>query len=719
MDSTPVFKDIILVGGGHAHALVIKQWGMNPLPGVRLTLISPQAQTPYSGMLPGLIAGHYSVDQIHIDLAKICQWAGVRFIRASVSDINPEQQSLVLAKHPNLYYDLLSVDIGSTPNHSIPGVKDYASPIKPISGFYQHWKNTLKNLRKSKGKTYIAVVGGGAGSVETILAMAWAVKNDALIKDEVEFKLVYRGASILSSYSSSVIKKVEKACAKLNVCLQSHFSVKTVTESLLLAEDGKQLEFNELFWCTQASAPHWLAKTGIACDDEGFIKVNEYLQSVNYPTVFAAGDIAYMEANPRPKAGVYAVRQAPFLFRNLSRKLLNKRLQAYKPQDKFLGLLSLGDKTAVGTRAPYPAFSGAWVWRWKDRIDQKFMNVFQGLNDQAMTLKENIVDQRLIPLAEHGEKLQAKERCGGCGAKIGAGILSTVLTELMGSYEPEDATTIPWVDETLIQTIDHIKAPFDDPYLFGRIAVFHALSDLFAMNAKAHSIHISVTLPFAGRDIQTRELRLLLQGVLSACDELKVELLGGHSSEGSELSLAISANGQAGETRFKKQRLRAGDLLVLSKPLGTGLILAGQMQLKTNGKDLAVALDSMNQSNQAMALTLSRLGVQCCTDVTGFGLLGHLSEMLQGEKLQVELYMNQLSCLPGALALAKEGVRSSLHLQNELNLSNAALWLYLKESAYWPVLLDPQTSGGLLAAIRPEQEQAAREAGLSIIGRLS
>jgi selenide,water dikinase len=720
LNRAPVFKEIVLVGGGHTHALVMRMWAMKPLPGVRLTLISPQPQTPYSGMLPGLIAGHYSFDQTHIDLPRTCQWAGVRFVQDQVTSIDPVRKTVQLAGRPDLHYDLVSIDIGSTPQSNIAGVEQYATAIKPIAEFHSRWLSVLQQLRVSSNKQAskkqtLVVVGGGAGSVETILAMAWAIKNDPVIKQSPEFKLLTRSEQLLPGYPRGVLRATENALKALNINWQTHFSVEQVTVDQLTSTSGQTEQFDQLFWCTQAGAADWPRDSALGCNDQGFIRVNPYLQSVSHSEVFATGDIAYMDTSPRPKAGVYAVRQAPILFHNLRATLLGQALKPYKPQDDFLSLLALGDKKATGSRKPF-SFTGRWVWNWKDHIDLKFMNLFHDLPEMEMDAAPANVDPALIPVAEHQETLQPLIRCAGCGAKIGPGVLSDILTELTGDYRPEDATTVNWPDEKLIQTIDQIKSPIDDPYLFGRIAVFHALSDLYAMNATPHSLQLAVTLPFAGRTVQGRELRLILQGVLSACQELNVTLLGGHSAEGSEVSLAITANGLPDKTGFTKTGLRYGDLLVLSKPLGTGIIMAGQMSHQTEGKHVAETLRWMNQSNRVAALSLAGLNATGVTDITGFGLLGHLQEMIEGKNLTVELQPDQIPVLPGSLALAERGIHSSLHPQNELNVIDRPEWQSLRQLPIWPLLLDPQTSGGLLAGIHPDQQQQAEQQGFTVIG---
>ena len=172
LTATEITRDLVLVGGGHAHALVLRMLAMDPVPGARLTLVSPASHTPYSGMLPGLVAGHYRFEDTHIDLARLCQWAGVRFLRDTVTALDPARRELHFAQRPPLGYDLLSLDIGSQPTLDVvPGAREYAVPVKPVAEFWQRWQAGLG----THGGQRIAIVGGGAGGLELALAMAHAL----------------------------------------------------------------------------------------------------------------------------------------------------------------------------------------------------------------------------------------------------------------------------------------------------------------------------------------------------------------------------------------------------------------------------------------------------------------------------------------------------------------------------------------------------------------
>ncbi len=185
MQNQPVLQqDLVFVGGGHAHALVVRMLAMKPIAGLRATLISPASHTPYSGMLPGLVAGHYSFEETHIDLARLCQWAGVRFIEAEVTGLDPQRKTLSLAGRPAVAYDLVSVDIGSQPElDSVPGAREYAVPVKPVAGLWQRWQEMERRLSRHSATATLAIVGGGAGSVELALAMAHALAGRSVSID--------------------------------------------------------------------------------------------------------------------------------------------------------------------------------------------------------------------------------------------------------------------------------------------------------------------------------------------------------------------------------------------------------------------------------------------------------------------------------------------------------------------------------------------------------
>ena len=501
------------------------------------------------------------------------------------------------------------------------------------------------------------------------------------------------------------------ALARHGVALTLDARVEKVEPGRMLFSGGGEARFDELFWCTGAAAAPWVAASGLAVDARGFLSITDTLQSVADDRVFGAGDIATQVNHPRPKAGVYAVRQGPVLAHNLRAVLLGKPLKEHKPQHRFLSLVSLGDQQATADRGPFSA-TGKWVWRWKDSIDRKFMARFERLPTSMPRGNWGSVE-------EPGSAL-GQAPCGGCGAKIGAEPLAQALEELAGDFPrhslatalADDTAPIPGSGSaTVVQSLDVLRQLVSDPWLMGRIAANHALSDLYASGARPLSALATVTLPFAGEGILQRELKQLLAGALHEFAQANCQLAGGHSMQGPELSIGFAVNGiaMAADGRLLDKRgLAAGDKLILTKPLGIGVLFAAHMQLLADGRHIATAIDSMLASNGAAAELALAHSASACTDITGFGLLGHLLEML-GELGGARLHLASLPLLPGALEQLRRGIRSSMHAANmgahELVHATADL-----DEDLLQILFDPQTSGGLLMAVPGERAVDLRDA---------
>ena len=342
MQNVQYNRDLVLVGGGHAHCIALRMLAMKPIPGVRITLISPDPFTPYSGMLPGLVAGHYNFEDVHIDLDKLACWAGVRFIQARVIGLDADKKLLRLDDdRPPLGYDALSLDIGSVPDdRGIEGVREYAVPVKPVANFYQRWQKLDQCVNSEATQRYV-VVGGGAGSVELILAMHYRLVSQTKNRS-VQLTLLTAGEQILPDYGQSARRKVLKALQSRQINIHTNFRVARLSESTLYSTQEETLAANKVFWCTAATAALWLKSSELSCDAKGFVTVNDSLQSTSHPAVFAAGDIASQQNYPRPKAGVFAVRQGPFLAENLRPVLYRGNVKSLPPPAGFFINFSFG-----------------------------------------------------------------------------------------------------------------------------------------------------------------------------------------------------------------------------------------------------------------------------------------------------------------------------------------------------------------------------------------
>ncbi|MCO5124058.1 MAG: selenide, water dikinase SelD, partial [Rhizobacter sp.] len=643
----PTLRDIVLVGGGHSHVGVLRRFAMHPQPGVRLNLICSDSHTPYSGMLPGYIAGHYGYDEVHIDLDRLCVFAGARMFRAEAIGIDRAAQRVVCRGRPPIAYDLLSINIGSTPQmQQVAGAEKYAVPVKPIRQFNQRWLALLERVRRHPGRTTIAVVGAGAGGVELTLAMQYRLRNElrALGRDpdELAFHLFTVGADILPTHNPGVRQRFTRVLTDRGVTLHRDAEVTQVSSGRLTSADGRTWPADEVVWVTQAGGAPWLRETGLALDADGFIEVNDQLQSVTDPRVFAAGDIAAIVGRPLEKAGVFAVRMGRPLADNLRRSVLGQPLHAYRPQRRWLALISTGDTHAVASRGAI-GFEGDWVWRWKDWIDRRFMRRFSEFQAMDAQQADRPASGPQLPLTAE-ESQQAISaiamRCGGCGAKVGATVLSRALGALqpvarddvlIGLHAPDDAAVVrvpPGM--AMVHTVDFFRAFIDDPYVFGKVAANHALGDIFAMGAEAQTATAVATVP-PGLEAKVEDLLLqMMTGAVEVLNDANCALVGGHTGEGRELALGFAVNGLIDETMasvMRKGGMRAGDVLLLTKPIGTGTLFAARDQLRAKGRWIEAALQSMMLSNQRGAAILTRHRATACTDLTGFGLLGHLVEM--------------------------------------------------------------------------------------------
>ena len=742
MNSTeqPVLRDIVLVGGGHSHVVVLKKFGMQPIPGVRLTLICTDMHTPYSGMLPGYVAGHYAYDDVHIDLSRLCVFAGARLFRDEVIGLDRAGQKVLCRNRPPVPYDELSINIGSTPQlASVPGAAQHAVPVKPIQQFNDRWLSLLARVKSQSGKTVIAVVGGGAGGVELLLAMQWRLRRELSQQgrnpDDLSFHLVTSSDSVLPTHNPRVQKAFSVVLQQRQVTVHLNAEVTHVEAGRLKTSQGETLSADEIMWVTRAGGAAWLRETGLQISDDGFIDVRDTLQTVTDPHIFAAGDIASMINFRLEKAGVFAVRQGTPLAANLRHAVAGTALEAYRPQRSWLALISTGDKYAVASRS-WLNFAGDWVWTWKDWIDRRFMAKFSLFPDMSETQRPSSSAGQVAVKLNEEESLQAISaiamRCGGCGAKVGATVLARALGNLLpvdrddvliGLKDPDDAAVVRVPPgKAMVHSIDFFRSFIDDPYIFGKVAANHSLGDIWAMGAEAQSATAVVTVP-PGLESKTEDtLFQMMTGAMDVLREANCALVGGHTGEGKELALGFAVNGLIDDdghgpinSALSKGGMRVGDILILTKPVGTGTLFAAHARIAAKGRWIDAALKSMVVSNRIGARVLKQHGATAATDLTGFGLLGHLVEMTRPSGVDAELYLSQIPMLDGAEECVANGIVSSLQSANvrlRRALRNQADWV---NHPRYPLIFDPQTAGGLLASVPADRVDACvaslRESG--------
>lgn len=780
-DAGPVLKDLVLVGGGHSHVHVLLMLGMEPIPGVRVTLVTRDMETPYSGMLPGHVAGHYTRRECHIDLARIGRFAKARVVHAEVTGIDVLQQRVHLrscldeqdgaAERPSLRYDVISVDIGCSPS-TLGGVSGYdavrggsmshhVATVKPIDGFSARFDRLLEDVPAWEGPKDIVVVGAGAGGVELALAVQHRLQETLRKLGKpaawVQLAIVSRSPELMPNHAAAVRNIFEEVFAERGVRVyKAHAAVRIEArrggrgEALMCSTPAGEvaIDFDECIWCTDGASQGWARELGIETDDAGFLSVEPTLQARQGGQVlenfFAAGDCCSIRGYPRPKAGVFAVMAGMPLSKNLRAVLEGGPLVPYLPQKEFLGIIGLGSGGAVASKADV-AMREPWLWDLKDWIDRTWMWKYtDGL--PKMGGGEDPASKNAVARHAGGEALEllrkASMRCGGCGSKVGSTVLSDAVGRLqaeaapgiyaneeviVGVGSPDDAAVVRQrgAKQVTVQTVDFFKSLVGDPYVFGRLAALHALSDCFAMGARAQTALALVTVQLGADEVMTEDLFQMMAGANRELSAARCTLAGGHTTEGPEAALGFCITGVADSEAqlMKKGGMAPGDVVLLTKPVGTGCLFAAEMQQQARGQHVSAALRYMLLSNEPAAHVARDLGASSCTDVTGFGLVGHLVEMCRAsEDCSVRLTLERVPVLPGAPEAVEAGIMSSLQpanfrlrraLRNEPQVAAAFAAGHIPR---YPLIFDPQTNGGLLLSLRPKHVEAFHS-GMAKLGQ--
>ncbi len=630
---------------------------MNPLDGTEMVLISKEPSAPYSGMLPSRLAGWYPTEDMEFNLPALCAQNQVTFICATVTGLDATAQTVSMAERPPLNYDVASINVGITPELP-PGAVGHAhvTAVKPIGDLLGKWRRLLDKKVKR-----LVIVGGGAAGFE--LAVICRLQFPA-----GEICLMHSGETLLSGYSRRAQGRATRILREAGVQILLGRRVREVRGQILLS-DGGDVAFDEAIFTTGAVGPAWLH--ALNTNKNGFVVVDRYLQV--QPRVFAAGDCAHFAPSPLPKSGVYAVRQGPLLSTNLRRTLQGKPLRTYRPQKRALALLTAGERRALLTYGPL-VFEGEWVWKWKNSIDRRFMERFGARPAKPMASPENT--------------------CGGCGGKVAAADVWALIAELnkqkiFRSLLPAGTEDIGQVG-SVATTIDGFRTFSSDLFFFAQVAVWHALNDLFASGLAPLGLNAYVSLPPAGPRVRQSQLLNMMSGVLEVLRVVNAPLLNAHSAEGADAALVLSAVASSSGGWWKKGGMKSGDALILTKALGTGTYLQAEMAGALSVHQWKILRRQLLQHHAGLVPLLEH--VHACTDVSGFGLLGHLTEMIEASKATVELELARIPVLPGFAELQTQGFQTHLGGQNQATF----------EGAGPAVLWDPQTHGPLLISVPTE-----------------
>jgi selenide,water dikinase len=710
MQGASAARDLVLVGGGHAHVQVVRRWRMAPVPGVRLTLVLDRPEAVYSGMVPGFVAGDYAAHELEIDGVPLARRAGARVVLARATGVDAEARRIALEGRPAIAYDVASLDVGSgVRGLDLPGVARHALATRPIRRFVDELDARLEALR-SAPRARVVVVGAGAAGCELAFTLDARLRAAGVVP---QLTLMGDGPRVLDGYPPRVSARVEREVRRRGISLRLGARVREVSPEAVRLEDG-ELAAELVVWATGAAAPELLAGSKLPTDPDGFARVGPTLQVEGHDDLFAVGDCAALPFAPWVrKAGVYAVRAGPVLDANLRARLAGGGLRAFRPQRDFLTLLNLGGGRALGARWGMAA-AGRSVFRLKDAIDRRFVHRFRVLDETGSE----------VAGSREGPRMDAHEMaCGGCAAKVGPRSLARALARLpaaapdasvlLGLAQADDAAALRLPrGDVLLATVDAFRAFCDDPWLVGRAAAVNAVSDVLATGGVPRHALAIVTVADADPERAEESLYQVLAGIRAALDPLGVTLVGGHSTRGDELFVGLAVTGEpaGGSDLLTKRGAQAGDALIVSKALGTGVLLAADVQGRLPGCEVAAVHAALLRDNAAAARAARECGAGALTDVSGFGLAGHLLELLRASRVSARISLARLPALAGALRLIAAGLRSTYHDQNAELRGTLAMASDLPGDPRLELLFDPQTCGGLLLAVPTERAGAAVEA---------
>jgi selenide,water dikinase len=687
---------LVLAGGGHTHVLLLKHWIMHPSqrPSQDITLVSESTASIYSGRVPAHLALADSDDDISIDIYKLTAEAKIAFIQAKITGIDTAG-SLHLQQRPSIDFDLLSINVGS-----VTPVQTYrkAQPIKPLAA-----------------------------------ALCSIEKQDQLINCSIPFHIVGAGHSAVE-VAFALRRRWPSRPISLHISnhkLNKIFAKSLTADRIEIRRDPAPDVENTLL-CTGSKAPEWLKESRLICDKRGRVLTDATLMANGQSHIFAAGDCAVISSAPRPPSGVWAVQAAKILACNLSRKSRGEKAKHWRPQKRALQLIGKPGEGGSGSAwmqwgpvclGPHPL-----LWRWKRRLDTRFSKKFSRLK---------LMDGDSMP-------------CRGCAAKLPAESLKQALRTsgmLQHAHQPEDANplAITTYRSTLLASVDGFPALVSDPWLNAKITTYHACSDLWACGAHVRQVQAVLTLPKVKEDIQISLMRQVLEGMKSALTEQHAHLIGGHTIEAREaatipysmdIQLILSVSGETENNcpAWRKGPIHPGDHIMISRSIGTGILFAAAMQGMAKAKHIQTVLEQLGKSQYHLANQLIQIGKQnkgcihAATDVTGFGLIGHLNEMLNASPgIHIELWMDKIPVLPGTKELFSMGIESSLAPSNRGALASLNKNVFIKphqEASLLAstkitdgILADPQTCGPLLVSCDEKTSQKLETQGWTTIGQ--
>ena len=701
IEEIPITNDLVLIGGGHSHLSVLMKLAKRPINGNRITLITNEIDTPYSGMIPGYIEGIYSWRDSHIDLYRLCLKLNVRFIHAEVERVSAHEKEIYFKDRPKIKFDVLSINTGiQSNNREIKGAAKYCLPVKPISKLANNFLNKITNFKS------IAFIGGGAGSVELALAIKKRFLN---INQDIKITIITGKRGLLSTFPQKTKLTSLKTLEKFKIDIIEYKRVLEVKPKQIILSDKSMLKIDKAILSTNSMTPKWLAKSDILLTKDNYILVNKSFQT-NYKYVFASGDVIDFNNQNLKKAGVFAVRSGKPLAINIKQFILGKKLVEYKFNKNYLALIGTSKRSAIATKYNL-TFNSRFFFYLKKYIDQNFIKKFSDFKIRKKFTLEALKTDVLNIFVKHKEKITDKNdimQCKGCAAKVPLNALKQALPKDIVSTS-EDAVSVPGHPE-LYQTVDMISSIITDPFLLGKIAANHSISDMVSVNSKITSAMMILQLPLSKTEINSRDLEQVLLGANEIFKTIDCPLIGGHTMIGKDKDpiIGFSLLGQK-QKKIKimknRRKIKTKDLLILTEKIGSGLIFAGINNYLIDSHFQTDVIKQMIKGNLNFGKISNHLNILSMTDITGFGLANHLLNLIKRDnsKTGLTIYPNKIPLFQGVNECLNKDIKSSLFKSN-YDIAQKDIIYKRDKSKLDNILYDPQTVGGI-AFIIPQEEK--------------
>jgi len=701
IEEIPITNDLVLIGGGHSHLSVLMKLSKKPLNGNRITLITNEIDTPYSGMIPGYIEGIYSWRDSHIDLYRLCLKLNVRFIHAEVERVSAHEKEIYFKDRPKIKFDVLSINTGiQSNNREIKGAAKYCLPVKPISKLANNFLNKITNFKS------IAFIGGGAGSVELALAIKKRFLN---INQDIKITIITGKRGLLSTFPQKTKLTSLKTLEKFKIDIIEYKRVLEVKPKQIILSDKSMLKIDKAILSTNSMTPKWLAKSDILLTKDNYILVNKSFQT-NYKYVFASGDVIDFNNQNLKKAGVFAVRSGKPLAINIRKFILGKKLVEYKFNKNYLALIGTSKRSAIATKYNL-TFNSRFFFYLKKYIDQNFIKKFSDFKIRKKFTLEALKTDVLNIFVKHKEKITDENdimQCKGCAAKVPLNALKQALPKDIVSTS-EDAVSVPGHPE-LYQTVDMISSIITDPFLLGKIAANHSISDMVSVNSKITSAMMILQLPLSKTEINSRDLEQVLLGANEIFKTIDCPLIGGHTMIGKDKDpiIGFSILGQK-QKKIKimknRRKIKTKDLLILTEKIGSGLIFAGINNYLIDSHFQIDVIKQMIKGNLNFGKISNQLNILSMTDITGFGLANHLLNLIKRDnsKTGLTIYPNKIPLFEGVNECLNKDIKSSLFKSN-YDIAQKDIIYKRDKSKLDNILYDPQTVGGI-AFIIPQEEK--------------